>query len=42
MAGIEPYAAMIAARLDAGRPVLGICVGMQVFFAYGEEHGVTT
>ena len=29
-------------RLAGGRPVLGICVGMQVMFARGEEHGVTT
>ncbi len=42
MAGIDPYGAMIAERVAAGRPVLGICVGMQVFFEYGEEHGVTT
>jgi imidazole glycerol-phosphate synthase subunit HisH len=42
MAGLEPYGPMIADRLAAGRPVLGICVGMQVFFEYGDEHGVTT
>jgi glutamine amidotransferase len=42
MAGIEPYARMIAERVAAGRPVLGICVGMQIFFEYGDEHGVTT
>jgi imidazole glycerol-phosphate synthase subunit HisH len=42
MAGIEPYAGMIAERVAAGRPVLGICVGMQIFFEYGDEHGVTT
>jgi glutamine amidotransferase len=29
-------------RLAGGRPVLGICVGMQVLFATGVEHGVTT
>ena len=29
-------------RLVAGRPVLGICVGMQVMFALGVEHGVRT
>ncbi len=29
-------------RLAGGRPVLGICVGMQVLFARGVEHGVTT
>lgn len=27
-------------RLAGGRPVLGICVGMQVMFASGVEHGV--
>jgi len=29
-------------RLAGGRPVLGICVGLQVMFATGVEHGVTT
>lgn len=29
-------------RLAGGRPVLGICVGMQVMFAQGVEHGVET
>ena len=29
-------------RLAGSRPTLGICVGMQVFFAGGNEHGVTT
>jgi glutamine amidotransferase len=29
-------------RLAGGRPVLGICVGMQVLFAEGVEHGVRT
>ncbi|HET6653619.1 MAG TPA: imidazole glycerol phosphate synthase subunit HisH [Nocardioides sp.] len=29
-------------RLAGGRPVLGICVGMQVLFAHGVEHGVDT
>jgi len=33
---------IIAARLSAGRPVLGICVGMQVLFETGVEHGVET
>ncbi len=29
-------------RLSGGRPVLGICVGMQVLFDHGVEHGVDT
>ncbi len=29
-------------RLVAGRPVLGICVGMQVLFEIGVEHGLET
>ena len=33
---------LIAQRLDRGRPVLGICVGMQVLFAAGVEHEVWT
>jgi glutamine amidotransferase len=44
MAGIEAINAgpAIAERVRDGRPVLGICVGMQVLFASGEEHGVVT
>jgi glutamine amidotransferase len=33
---------IVAARLAAGRPVLGICVGMQILFARGVEFGVET
>ena len=33
---------MIGQRLAGSRPVLGICVGMQVLFDRGVEHGVTT
>src|SRR6201985_1646348 len=33
---------LVARRLELGRPVLGICVGMQVLFAAGVEHGVWT
>ncbi len=33
---------IIDRRLAGGRPVLGICVGMQVLFDRGVEHGVTT
>jgi len=44
MAGIRRIGGekVIAARVDAGRPVLGICVGMQVLFAAGVEHGERT
>jgi glutamine amidotransferase len=34
--------AVIAKRLAALRPVLGICVGMQVLFTAGVEHGEET
>ncbi|MDR1998420.1 MAG: imidazole glycerol phosphate synthase subunit HisH [Frankiaceae bacterium] len=49
--GVGAFAAVMAAlsgvggarlvreRLAGGRPVLGICVGMQVMFARGLEHG---
>jgi glutamine amidotransferase len=33
---------VIGRRLAGGRPVLGICVGMQVLFGRGVEHGVET
>ena len=33
---------IIADRLTAGRPVLGICVGMQILFSRGVEFGVET
>jgi imidazole glycerol-phosphate synthase subunit HisH len=33
---------LIGRRLAGSRPVLGICVGMQVLFADGVEHGVHT
>ena len=33
---------IIGRRLAGGRPVLGICVGMQILFEYGDEHGVTS
>jgi glutamine amidotransferase len=44
MAGIEALGAgpVIADRVAAGRPVLGICVGMQILFDSGVEHGVET
>ncbi|MFJ5231711.1 imidazole glycerol phosphate synthase subunit HisH [Kitasatospora sp. NPDC088391] len=33
---------VIGRRLAGGRPVLGICVGMQILFEKGVEHGVET
>ena len=33
---------LIGRRLAGGRPVLGICVGMQILFGRGVEHGVET
>lgn len=33
---------LIERRLAGGRPVLGICVGMQVMFEAGDEHGLVT
>lgn len=33
---------IVGRRLAGGRPVLGICVGMQVLFGRGVEHGVET
>jgi glutamine amidotransferase len=31
---------IVGRRLAGGRPVLGICVGMQILFSRGVEHGV--
>jgi glutamine amidotransferase len=31
---------IVGSRVAAGRPVLGICVGMQVLFEAGVEHGI--
>jgi len=44
MAGLRAVGGdkLIARRLELGRPVLGICVGMQVLFAAGVEHGIWT
>jgi glutamine amidotransferase len=44
MAGVRAVRAdaLVRDRLEAERPVLGICVGMQVLYDAGEEHGVRT
>jgi glutamine amidotransferase len=44
MSGIEQVGgpAIIERRIAGGRPVLGICVGMQILFSSGVEHGETT
>ena len=44
MAGLRAVGGdmIIAKRLAGSRPVLGICVGMQVLFAEGAEHGERT
>jgi len=42
MAGLRAVGGdmLVARRLELGRPVLGICVGMQVLFAAGVEHEI--
>jgi glutamine amidotransferase len=42
MAGLDAAGAgpVVTARVRAERPVLGICVGMQVLFEAGVEHGI--
>ena len=44
MAGLREIGGdkIIADRVAGGRPVLGICVGMQILFERGVEHGVET
>jgi glutamine amidotransferase len=44
MRGLESVGAvdLIRDRHAAGRPLLGICVGLQVFFSRGREHGEET
>jgi glutamine amidotransferase len=43
MAGLRAVGGdkLILERVQLGRPVLGICVGMQVLFSSGVEHGVS-
>ncbi|HVS69468.1 MAG TPA: imidazole glycerol phosphate synthase subunit HisH [Mycobacteriales bacterium] len=44
MAGVRRVRAesLVRDRIKAGRPLLGICVGMQVLYDAGEEHGIRT
>lgn len=44
MAGLREVAGerIVGQRLAGGRPVLGVCVGMQILFELGIEHGVRT
>ncbi|MBV9097970.1 MAG: imidazole glycerol phosphate synthase subunit HisH [Frankiaceae bacterium] len=44
MAGIRSVGAaeLVSSRVESCRPVLGICVGMQVLYDVGDEHGVVT
>jgi glutamine amidotransferase len=44
MTGLRKIAGepIIAERIAAGHPVLGVCVGMQILFARGVEFGVET
>ncbi|MGN6473238.1 MAG: imidazole glycerol phosphate synthase subunit HisH [Mycobacteriales bacterium] len=44
MAGVRKVRAdrLVSERIKLRRPVLGICVGMQVLYDAGEEHGLRT
>lgn len=44
MAGLNRVhgARIIGQRLAGGRPVFGVCVGMQILFEHGKEHGIAT
>jgi len=41
LAGVDGLEQAMFARVDAGAPFLGICVGMQLMAERGLEHGVT-
>ena len=38
-AGLGPLAAVLRDRVEAGRPVFGICVGLQILFEQSDEGG---
>ena len=44
MRGLDAIAgsSLVRKRISTGAPVLGICVGFQVLFGYGVEHGLRT
>ena len=44
MSGVHDVAGdeVVQSRVASERPVLGICVGMQVLYETGDEHGVQT
>jgi glutamine amidotransferase len=44
MRGLEAIdgSRLVRERIAVGGPVLGICVGFQVLFGFGEEHGIRT
>jgi imidazole glycerol-phosphate synthase subunit HisH len=44
MRGLEQVGGveLVRKRVEAGAPVLGICVGFQVLFGFGDEHGTRT
>ena len=37
--GLEPFADVLRERVAAGRPVFGICVGLQILFGQSDEGG---
>jgi glutamine amidotransferase len=38
---LEPERAALSEFLQTGKPVLGVCLGMQLLFERGHEHGLT-